>query len=274
MTDEDLYNIRMRASAGGNHLSGAERIVRAENIDGVVRGLLARSRSKESFPDNVTIHIERLQDQPIRYLTALNVLTISVSDVHSGREAAARILEYAGVSGLAAAKALTLLSAGASLSGKTMRGAIIMDAGSGERLEPDQERGVRASRFDWTDEAFTTVDSRLTALSLTHHRTREALSLATKVAHAPAVVAELCWSDDPDYIAGYVASLHTGYVRIPVLKQSQDPKGGRVIFIDRAVLNLASLINYLETDPVLIAAVGEINKEIALSSYFDFLDQR
>ena len=54
----------------------------------------------------------------------------------------------------------------------------------------------------------------------------------------------------------------------PCLIQSKrNPKGGRVIFIDRVLLNLASLINYLETDPVLIAAVGEINKEIALSSY-------
>lgn len=272
MTDENLYSIRMRASAGGNHLSGAERIVRAGNIDEVVRRLLVRSRSKENFPDQVTINIERLQDLPIRYLTALDVLTISVSDMHNGRTAAARILQRAGVSEQAAAEAIAFLGMGASPSGKTMRGAIIMDAASGERLEPDRERGVRVSRFDWTDEAFTTVDSRLAALALTHHRTREALSLATKVAHAPGVVAELCWSDDPDYIAGYAASLCTGYVRIPVLKQTDDPKGGRAIFVNPAVLNLPSLINYLQADPVLINAVGKINKEMALSSFFRFLD--
>ena len=30
--------------------------------------------------------------------------------------------------------------------------------------------------------------------------------LATKVSAHPATVAELCWSDDPEYITGYVAS--------------------------------------------------------------------
>ena len=37
------------------------------------------------------------------------------------------------------------------------------------------------------------------------------------------VVAELCWSDDPDYTTGYVAGKNIGYVRIkPIYKQSKD----------------------------------------------------
>jgi len=94
-----------------------------------------------------------------------------------------------------------------------MRGAMIIDARTGDRMEPDQERGVRASRFDWTDDALEAINRKLAVIGLTHFRTREALALATKVAHAPGMVAELCWSDDPDYTAGYVASRATGYVR-------------------------------------------------------------
>ena len=140
-----------------------------------------------------------------------------------------------------------------------MRGSIIMDARSGERLEPDQERGVRASRFDYADHASTLVDERLTALGLTHYRTREALALATKVVHAPGVVAELCWSDDPDYTAGYVASLQRGMFAFPYLKKMGDQKGGRVIFVDPAKLVLDALIEYLQGEPVIINDVGMFN---------------
>jgi 6-carboxyhexanoate--CoA ligase len=131
---------------------------------------------------------------------------------------------------------------------------MIMDAVSGDRLEPDHERGVRASRFDWTDSALGSISRNLEERGLTHFRTREALALATKVAHAPAMVAELCWSDEPEYTAGYVASLGTGYVRFPYLKERGDPCGGRAFFVDRNKLDLSALMHYLQTVPVLINA--------------------
>jgi 6-carboxyhexanoate--CoA ligase len=37
-------------------------------------------------------------------------------------------------------------------------------------------------------------------------RVKEAPVLATKVSAHPATIAELCWSDDPEYITGYVTS--------------------------------------------------------------------
>lgn len=106
------------------------------------------------------------------------------------------------------------------------------------------------------------------ALSLTHFRTREALALATKVAHAPALVAELCWSDEADYTAGYVASLTTGYVRFPFLKQNGDRNGGRVFFIDRGELDMDGLIRYLKIEPVLINEIGECRPSITPEEYF------
>ncbi len=270
MTEETLYSIRMRASKGEQHISGAERISCAKNIDDIVKSLLARARSKGILPGTIAINIESLQNLPVRFLSALDVLTVNAPELHAGRTAAAMTLKKLGVSGQAVSRAITLLSNGASPSGKTMRGSIVMDAQNGERLEPDQERGIRVSRFDYADSASTLVNERLHALGLTHFRTREALALATKVANAPAVIAELCWSDDPDYTAGYVASLQ-GYVRFPHLKKKDDQKGGRVIFVDPTKLVLDALIEHLQSEPVIINETGRFNAAIGLEEYSESL---
>ena len=52
--------------------------------------------------------------------------------------------------------------------------------------------------------------------------------LATKVANAPGIVGEICVSDDPDYVTGYVATKEIGYCRITTIKEMGDPCGGRI----------------------------------------------
>jgi 6-carboxyhexanoate--CoA ligase len=133
---------------------------------------------------------------------------------------------------------------------------MLMDAVTGERFEPDKERGVRVSRFDWSSDAFTAIERALARIDLTHFRTREALSLASKVAHAPGVIAELCWSDDPDYTAGYASSLKTGYVRFPYMKEKGRPTGGRALFVKREGSDLDALLSYLREEPVVIDRIG------------------
>ena len=149
-----------------------------------------------------------------------------------------------------------------------MRGAMIMDALTGERLEPDHERGVRASRFDWSEKALESVTGSLASVGLTHFRTREALALATKVAHAPGMIAELCWSDEPDYTAGYVASPDMGYVRFPFLKQQGLSHGGRAFFVQRNGLDLQLLIRYLESAVILVDDTGVCHPAIDPELYF------
>jgi 6-carboxyhexanoate--CoA ligase len=250
------------------HLSGAERIAPAVKIDEVVRELVARAMSKNAVPDQIAVKVESLGDQLPHRLTSLDVVTLDVPDAEAGLSGAVRILERIGISRHAAGLAVDVLNIGAAPSGGNMRGAMIMDARTGERLEPDQARGVRASRFDWSEEAFMDIERKLKAVGLSHYRTREALALATKVAHSSGVVAELCWSDEPDYTAGYVASLHTGYVRFPWLKNIGNPKGGRVFFVNRDALNLTKLIDYLHFCPVLIASSGECRAAITPEDYF------
>jgi len=87
---------------------------------------------------------------------------------------------------------------------------------------------------------------------------REALALAGKVLLSPGIVAELCWSDDPDYTAGYVASPARGYVRFPHLKKMGDRLGGRAFFYQRSTFNLATLSDFLERTPILFTAIGRI----------------
>jgi 6-carboxyhexanoate--CoA ligase len=259
----------MRASIGDRHVSGGERIVNREKIERTVEELVERAMRKGCTRDQVNVTLELLRDALIHHLTALDVITLSAPDMQAGRNAASRVLQRAGVSAQAVHTAISHLSAGAALSGGNMRGAMIIDAQRGDRLEPDKERGVRASRFDWSEETGEKIFRRLAALGLTHFRTREALALATKVASAPGIVAELCWSDDPDYTAGYVASAGMGYVRFPVLKMLGDAKGGRAFFVDRATLDIVALLRYLEQEAALITDIGECRAAMEPEAYFN-----
>jgi len=251
----------MRASNGVHHISGAERIVSADNISITVQELIVRARKTLVAPEHIEVKIDAIGALQVRLLTSLDIVTLNAPDKRTGRAVASHVLGQCGVSRKSIEEAIHLLSNGAASSGGSMRGAIIMDAQSAERLETDQDRGVRASRFDWSEDAFTSINQKLSDIGLTHFRTREALALATKVAHAPGIIGELCWSDDPDYTAGYVASLKTGYVRISVLKDRDIPRGGRVFFVDRTKLDMDALVHYLQNEPVLITDTGNCRLE-------------
>ena len=246
----------MRASAAQAHLSGAERLVAAGRIAGTVQDLLDRALGKGIPPDEIVVTIDALGGHAVRTCRALDLLAVMLSDRDECRMAALRMLTRAGVSSNACEQAFLHLERGAATSGGNMRGAMIMDAATGERLEPDGDRGVRVSRYDWSDEASAEVSRELARLGLAHFRTKEALALATKVAHAPGVIAELCWSDDPDYTAGYAASLAGGYVRFPFMKQLGSGFGGRAFFVRRAGVDLSALLSYLQVEPVLITGAG------------------
>ena len=76
--------------------------------------------------------------------------------------------------------------------------------------------------------------------------------LATKVVNAPGVLAELCMSDDPDYLVGYLASKKHGYVRLTPMKNTGDPHGGRVFIFDSRLAQTQDTIAYLEKQKVLV----------------------
>jgi 6-carboxyhexanoate--CoA ligase len=256
MTPSLLYSIRMRASNGTRHLSGVERIVPFGRLNETVRQCLDRAWTKSVLPEQVVLTIEPVAKNDVKELLSLDLVDIRVVGVAQCRELAKVGLMRNGISPEAADKAFLALDSGPSPRGGAMRGAMIMDARTGERLEPDQERGIRASRFDWSDDAFRDIDGELTRMGLGHFRTREALALATKAAYAPGMLAELCWSDDDDYTAGYVASRKQGYIRFPQLRERKAPGGGRSFFVDGNVFDLDAFTRYLTSCPVIITGKG------------------
>jgi 6-carboxyhexanoate--CoA ligase len=251
-----LYSVRMRASIGQSHLSGAERLVPVDRIDLTMKELVDRALSKQLAPDQIVVTIDALGDVPVHSVQSLDLVSLDMHTITACRENAACVLEASGVSSSAVLAAFHALEQGASPDGGNMRGAMLIDVETGERLEPDQSRGVRVSRFDWSDGASERIDRELSALGLTHFRTKEALALATKVAYAPGIVAELCWSDEPDYTAGYVAGRIKGYVRFPHLKRSGSGFGGRAFFVTHGDLDRNALMAYLQETPVLITEIG------------------
>jgi len=194
----ELYSVRMRAAQGGphekggHHISGAERIVKLEEVGAIAQSL-------------------------------------------ADHQLATELLQGPHISEAAVLKAISLLK---SLD-KSMRGAMLVDAITGERLDTG-DRGVRVSHMDSFDSY---------ALGDNEHM-REALVLASKVQSADGIVGELCWSDDPDYTVGYVAC-NGVYHRLPNMKEFGSDIGGRVFFV-RSDIDSESVIEYLERTPVLV----------------------
>jgi 6-carboxyhexanoate--CoA ligase len=253
-----LYSLRMRADRDGGHCSGAERLAAAGELAALTAELVARALACSGGPpDTVHCTIDRVAGMiPCWPLPA--VRTLAVSDWMAGRECAQTLLQRAGVAPHAAAAAMELLAAGPAPGGRVMRGALIVDAASGERLETDPARGVRVSRMDLAPVARAGILAALAAAGLGHPRVAEALVLAGKVLHAPGIVAELCWSDDPEYLAGYVADPRGGYQRITRLKAAGDRYGGRALFVCRSGWDRNAFYAYLERQAVLFDAPGPI----------------
>lgn len=227
------FSVRMRANTQGRHISGAERIVDAAHVAETCAQLAQRALDHpkgEAAQTHLTV--EALDEDAITHAEALRVDVAECADPDAAR---------AVIHGLLApltphADALVRETFAA----RDMRGAMLVCAGTGARLEPDCERGVRVSHMDALE--YTQATGKDAA--------REALVLASKVAAHPDVIAELCISDDPEYTTGYVA--HAGrYTRIPHIKPAGSRAGARA-FLVREGADIPALIDYLERQPVLI----------------------
>ena len=135
----------------------------------------------------------------------------------------------------------------------SIHGAMLFDKDNGERIDKRGIRGVRVTGIASADIAKYKESLKKDGREGLH--LEEALILASKIASCKGIVAELCWSDDPSYVIGYVGT-KDNYERIPILKDKGNPIGGRVFFVDRNQLNddytLNDLIDYLEKQIVLI----------------------
>lgn len=243
---KNMYSIKMRASNSGGkqHISGAERLVEKSRLDEVCRQLLERALYHvKGEADFINIKIEKVAAAEILKLAALPVKTIETISPREGRE---RIKEFLLASGITNAEdVLNMMS-----SAYGMRGAMLLNVDTMERLEPDLERGIRATFMDAAD------DNEIRPIACLKNHFREALVLATKVANQKNIIGELCLSDDPDYVTGYFASKELGYLRITCLKEQGSQDGGRIFLFRGSKGEARECIRYLEQQKVLVSILG------------------
>ena len=236
-----LYSIKMRAAKGDLHVSGAERIIEQNDISDAVSALTERALHHGlGRADFINIKMEEVKEAQLEYLDALPVSKRPAQTVEETYKLMRSMLCELDLEDKAD-ELIDLLR-----HNHPMRGAVLYDVATSKRIEPDQERGIRVTYMDAAGAA--------SASSCKNHF-REAIVLATKVVHAPGIIAELCLSDDPDYLVGYLASLKHGYVRLMPMKELGNPHGGRVFIFDSRKAKAEDAIYYLEKQRVLVRSL-------------------
>lgn len=236
----NLFSVKMRATKNAKHISGAEKIITKSDLHSTIANMTTRALDHDlGTADFINLKIEALPAQDIRYLPALPVSSHRGTSMTKSFAVMEQKLQELGIND--AQPLINMLQ-----TCHNMRGAILYDIRTGQRTEPDPQRGVRV----------TYMDSCLNTTGLAHkNHFCEALVLATKVAHAPGMLAEICISDDPDYTTGYLASLQHGYVRLNPLKTKGSAYGGRIFIFDSSIAPAEKVISYLEEEKVLVTGM-------------------
>ncbi|SDH87124.1 6-carboxyhexanoate-CoA ligase [Alteribacillus persepolensis] len=249
MQAQTYFSVRMRASQNGSHeeegkhISGGECMATYHDIPKKADALLDKAlHHARGNPDFMQITVEKISSS-IEQTEPLSISTHEAATAEEGQLLAKELLKREGVPVEVIDNAYKQMA-----ENSVIRGAMLFDICTGQRVDAGNDRGIRVSRMDWNTDNFEKWAQ--------HHklpnspRVQEALTLATKVSQHPGSVAELCWSDDPDYVTGYVAGKKGGYQRITKLKQAGDETGCRVFFVNGEELH--SYVHYLEKQPMFI----------------------
>ncbi|WP_456419249.1 6-carboxyhexanoate--CoA ligase [Thermovibrio sp.] len=244
MEREKLFSVKMRSSAAGEHISGAETIVPESEVEEAVLSFLNRARShSRGSPDFINIKVEEIKEEPLR-APLLPVFHLEGTP----SELLKLLFPLAGIPLELGLKTYKLLLSGPAPGGRVMRGAMVVEVPTGRRLEPDKERGIRASTLGITDSAQRELKEK--AGKFYTENLKDALILTSKINFFPGVLAELCVSDDPDYTTGYLSISGLGYFRLFNIKPPGHPKGGRAIFVKEGI-SVPDLISFLQKKPFL-----------------------
>lgn len=245
-----IYSLKMRASKHTGsiqeHVSGAEKILPQQELPQQMEALLSRAlHHAKGKADFINLKIEAVAPENLQYIEALPVSTHEAATPAEGLQFMCQIMAELGLTPDKCQKILELFQ-----STYGMRGAMLLDVDTLERLEPDQQRGIRATYMDSIapkGEAKAICDGK--------NHFQEALVLASKVLSAPNIIGELCMSDDPDYITGYIATRDKGYIRITQLKKIGCPDGGRIFLYRGPKSQVEDCIQYLQEQRVLVKNV-------------------
>ena len=245
-----IYSLKMRASKHTGsiqeHVSGAEKILPQQELPQQMEALLSRAlHHAKGKADFINLKIEAISSESLKYIEALPVSTHEAATPAEGRQFMCQIMAELGLTPDKCQKILELFQATYG-----MRGAMLLDVDTLERLEPDQQRGIRATYMD-----SIAPKGEVKAICDGKNHFQEALVLASKVLSAPNIIGELCMSDDPDYITGYIATRDKGYIRITQLKEMGCPDGGRIFLYRGPKSQVENCIKYLQEQRVLVKNV-------------------
>lgn len=259
---EKIYSIKMRAAEcgdpkkGGKHISGAERIVTKAEIKKVMNDLVDRAfNHPKGLCDFLNISLLEVKEASLKRVSSLDISTVKVDDYKVGREKAVEIMDKVGMQEGRAKKIMEFLE-----NVGPLKGAAIIDINTLERLDDPSKKGVRVTSLDWEEGIKKELLEKLEKHNLGNVHVSEAVCLASKTLSAPGIVCELCWSDDPDYTAGYVASSKFGYVRITELKPFNEEVGGRIFCFDSSKASFKECIDYLRKQAVLVSKIPIIHE--------------
>lgn len=249
------------------HISGAEGLYPKNLVRSAVQGYIDRARNHpKGKPDRIVLTVEKIDRRPMT-ISSLPVVTLNCASVKTASEPISRLLFEAGVSKKALQTAFNVIR-----NDHSMRGAALVLACSGNRVEPARDRGIRASRLGITRNADVLLSTSLDAFGIDTQTVKEALILASKVASCRDIIAELCVSDDPDYTTGYVASKGLGYVRIPHIKPKRSGNGGRVFFLSETA-DIPGVIRFLEKTPAIINRISACHGMQSIDELIDHYNQ-
>lgn len=239
-----LFNIRMRAAQGGahekggRHISGAERLLPKEELPQTAEAMLTRALThSKGEADFIRLTVDAVQPQDIKEIPCLTIAQTKCTTVAEAHSEACRLLSEQ-IRPEAVTHALETLLA----LPQAMRGAMLVNAVTGERLDTLGDRGVRVSRMGFQDQTAAIANLKKHGYDGIH--LQEALVLASKVLSSPDIYGELCISDDPEYVTGYVSYKQT-YHRLSPMKPMGSPFGGRIFFVNPTA-DLNALQTYLE----------------------------
>ena len=127
----ELYSVRMRAAQGGphekggHHISGAERIVKLEEVGAIAQSLADRALyHSKGTADFINIIVDVIPSNEITYIDCLQVEEHRANTIAEAHQLAIELLQGTHITEVAIENAMTLLKELDS----SMRGAMLVDA--------------------------------------------------------------------------------------------------------------------------------------------------
>lgn len=242
----------MRIHQEGAHLSGAEELVPAQELDHVLssfsKRLLPHAFNTLTHPPQQIVTIDPVPKEAIQRKSLLPVQFLESPSCEESAKGLHELLECLLPEGQA--ESVLDIFRKEIMETPPRHGALLVTSRGRPFLEAGTT-GIRTTHLGCDPSLRKALEENLDHfLAKPNHRFIDALVLASKVLASESVLLEICVSDDPSYTTGYMASRLFGYVRIPHMKKPGIPKGGRLYVVSPTV-HLPTLLRELRETPVL-----------------------